>query len=78
VVSASDLLNLPPPSAKIHAFSQIEGYPLTKISFPVRPESPLNMARYLNGAVDKFLEGLESGPQNSPSSRMKSAPDMEP
>ncbi len=45
---------------------------------PVRPESPLNMARYLNGAVDKFLEGLKSGPQNSPSSRMKSAPDMEP
>ena len=45
---------------------------------PVHPENALNMALYLNGAVDKFLEGLENVPQNSPTSGRKSALDMEP
>ncbi|WP_053764633.1 nucleotidyl transferase AbiEii/AbiGii toxin family protein [Leptospirillum ferriphilum] len=45
---------------------------------PVRPENVPDMARYLNGAIDKFLEGLENVPQPGPSSGKKSAPDMEP
>ena len=45
---------------------------------PVKPETALNMARYLNGAIDKFLEELERPHQNNPSSTIKSFPDMEP
>jgi DNA polymerase III delta prime subunit len=37
VVSASDLLNIPPPSNVIHGYSQIEGYPLSKIAFRINP-----------------------------------------
>lgn len=39
-ISASDLLQIPPPNPKqkkIHGYSQISGYPLAKISFSVEP-----------------------------------------
>jgi len=37
VISASDLLQLPQPDKKICGYTQISGYPLAKVSFPITP-----------------------------------------
>ena len=57
VVSASDLLNIPPPSNVIHGYSQIEGYPLSRISFRINPVQPVWPVRVDSYEKPKFSPG---------------------
>ena len=63
VVSASDLLNIPQPDKTIQGYSQIEGYPLSKISFRINPVKPIWPIHVISPVKKKTFNGSSGDKQ---------------